>query len=126
MNWQFSSDAPIYAQLVGQIKQGIVTGTFPYGERLPSVRDLAAEAGVNPNTMQRALTELERGGLVYSQRTAGRFVTEDQKMVEEAKRELAETHIRSFLAAMTQLGYAKDEIMALVSLEAAGEEKKCH
>lgn len=125
MNWQFSSDAPIYAQLIGQIKQGIVSGAFPSGERLPSVRDLATEAGVNPNTMQRALTELERDGLVYSQRTAGRFVTEDQNMIEEAKRGLAETQIRCFLAAMTRLGYKKEEILALVSREAAGEETKC-
>lgn len=67
MNWQFSNDAPIYAQLIGQIRAGIVSGAFSPGERLPSVRDLAMEAGVNPNTMQRALTELERDGLVYSQ-----------------------------------------------------------
>lgn len=73
MKWQFSNDAPIYAQLVVQIKVGIVSGAFPPGERLPSVRDLATEAGVNPNTMQRALTELERDGLVYSQRTAGQI-----------------------------------------------------
>ena len=69
MNWQFSNDAPIYAQLIRQIRAGIVSGAFSPGERLPSVRDLAMEAGVNPNTMQRALTELERDGLVYSQRT---------------------------------------------------------
>ena len=72
MNWQFSNDAPIYAQLIRQIRAGIVSGAFSPGERLPSVRDLAMEAGVNPNTMQRALTELERDGLVYSQRTSGR------------------------------------------------------
>jgi DNA-binding transcriptional regulator YhcF (GntR family) len=77
MNWQFDNDMPIYSQLVGQIKQRIVAGVFPPGERLPSVRDLATDAGVNPNTMQRALQELERNGLVFSQRTAGRFVTED-------------------------------------------------
>ena len=78
MNWQFSNDAPIYAQLIRQIRAGIVSGAFSPGERLPSVRDLAMEAGVNPNTMQRALTELERDGLVYSQRTSGRYVTEDR------------------------------------------------
>lgn len=121
MNWQFNSDAPIYAQLIGQIKHGIVSGAFPPGERLPSVRDLATEAGVNPNTMQRALTELERDGLVYSQRTAGRFVTEDGKMIEEAKRSLAETHIREFLTAMVRLGYRQEEILTLVRQEAAEE-----
>lgn len=118
MNWQFNSDAPIYAQLIGQIRQGIVSGAFPPGERLPSVRDLATEAGVNPNTMQRALTELERDGLVYSQRTAGRFVTEDRKMIDEAKRALAEDHIRSFLTAMTRLGYRREEVLTLVRQEA--------
>ncbi len=75
MNWQFSNSAPIYTQLIGQIRAGIVSGALAPGERLPSVRDLAMEAGVNPNTMQRALTELERDGLVYSQRTSGRYVT---------------------------------------------------
>ena len=88
MKWLFSNDAPIYTQLIEQIKVGIVAGAFPPGERLPSVRDLATEAGVNPNTMQRALAELERDGLVFSQRTAGRFVTEDKTMIEQAKKEL--------------------------------------
>ena len=82
MRWEFSNDAPIYTQLIQQIKVGIVAGVFPPGERLPSVRELATEAGVNPNTMQRALAELERDGLVYSQRTAGRFVTEDKEMIQ--------------------------------------------
>jgi GntR family transcriptional regulator len=119
MNWQFNSEAPIYSQLIGQIRQGIVSGAFPPGERLASVRDLASEAGVNPNTMQRALTELERDGLVYSQRTAGRFVTEDKGMIEEAKHALAGEEIRSFLAAMGRLGYRKEEILTLVRQEAA-------
>jgi GntR family transcriptional regulator len=118
MNWQFNGDAPIYAQLIGQIKQGIVSGAFPPGERLPSVRDLATEAGVNPNTMQRALTELERDGLVYSQRTAGRFVTEDHGMIDDAKRGLAETHIQTFITAMKHLGYQREEILTLVRQEA--------
>lgn len=117
MKWQFSGDAPIYSQLIAQIKVGIVTGAFPPGERLPSVRDLATEAGVNPNTMQRALAELERDGLVYSQRTAGRFVTEDQAMIASAKRSLAERHIQAFLEAMTHLGYGREEILTLLRQE---------
>ena len=117
MNWQFSNDAPIYAQLIEQIKVGIVAGGFPPGDRLPSVRDLAPEAGVNPNTMQRALTELERDGLVYSQRTAGRFVTEDISMIETAKRDLAERHIKTFLATMLRLGYRREEIVSLLRQE---------
>ncbi|MEA4942658.1 HTH-type transcriptional repressor YtrA [bioreactor metagenome] len=122
MKWQFSNDAPIYFQLIEQIKVGIVSGAFPPGERLPSVRDLAVEAGVNPNTMQRALTELERDGLVYSQRTAGRFVTEDRGMIEMAKRSLAEYQIQNFLTAMVRLGYEKEEIMTLVRQGNVGEE----
>lgn len=121
MIWQFTNGAPIYAQLIHQIKQGIVSGIFPPGERLPSVRDLAMEAGVNPNTMQRALAELERDGLVYTQRTAGRFVTEDEEMIETAKRSLAETQIQAFLTAMTRLGYQKDEILTLVRQESEKE-----
>ena len=120
MKWQFNADAPIWSQLIAQIKVGIVTGAFPPGERLPSVRDLAAEAGVNPNTMQRALTELERDGLVYSQRTAGRFVTEDQSMIASAKRSLAESHIQTFLRAMAHLGYDREEILTPA---AAGEDR---
>ena len=125
MQWQFSNDAPIYTQLIQQVKVGIVTGAFPPGERLPSVRDMATEAGVNPNTMQRALAELERDGLVYSQRTAGRFVTEDNTMINTAKRSLAERHVKTFLEAMLRLGFQKDEIIDLISQE-LGEEEADH
>ena len=125
MLWQFSGDAPIYSQLIEQIKVGIVSGVFPPGERLPSVRDLATEAGVNPNTMQRALTELERDGLVYSQRTAGRFVTEDNTMINTAKRSLAQRHVKTFLEAMLQLGFQKEEIIELIARE-LGEEESDH
>ena len=121
MKWLFSSDAPIYAQLIEQIKVGIVAGAFPSGERLPSVRDLATDAGVNPNTMQRAMTELERDGLVYSQRTAGRFVTEDQRMIEQAKRSLAERHIKTFLEAMDRLGFRREEVLTLLRQETGKE-----
>ena len=125
MLWQFSGDAPIYTQLIQQVKVGIVTGAFPPGERLPSVRDLATEAGVNPNTMQRALAELERDGLVYSQRTAGRFVTEDNTMINTAKRSLAQRHVKTFLEAMLQLGFQKEEIIELIARE-LGEEESDH
>ena len=88
------------------------------------MRDLATEAGVNPNTMQRAMTELERDGLVYSQRTAGRFVTEDRAMIEAAKRSLAERHIKTFLEAMIRLGYQREEMLSLLRQELGGEEEK--
>lgn len=115
MEWHIDTSAPIYSQLIEQIKLGIVSGGYAPGERLPSVRDMATEAGVNPNTMQRALTELERSGLVFPQRTAGRFVTEDKKVIDEAKRSLAEQNIRSFLDSMSRLGYMRSEIVTLLS-----------
>ena len=114
MEWKFRSDLPIYSQLVEQIKLGIVSGNLLPGERLMSVRDMATEAGVNPNTMQRALQELERDGMVYSQRTAGRFVTENMQVIEREKKKFAEEQIRSFLEAMKKLGYQWEEILALL------------
>ena len=111
MKWQFSNDLPIYSQLIAQIKVGIVTGAFPPGERLPSVRDLATEAGVNPNTMQRALTELERDGLVHSRRTSGRFITEDETMLKNLRDELASRHIQDFMEKMKQLGFQEKETL---------------
>jgi len=121
MKWPLRSDAPIYSQLIEHIKLGIVSGEFPPGGKLPSVRDLAGEAGVNPNTMQRAFTELEREGLVNAQRTSGRYVTEDHEMIEETKKDLARAKIKDFLEAMTRLGYGADEIAALVSEQASKE-----
>ena len=114
MEWKFRNDLPIYSQLVEQIKLGIVSGSFLHGERLASVRDMAAEAGVNPNTMQRALQDLEREGMVFSQRTSGRFVTEDMRVIEQAKKKFADEQIVSFLAAMRKLGYHREEILALL------------
>ncbi len=124
MKWSFSNDIPIYAQLIEQIKVGIATGVFQPGERLPSVRDLATEAGVNPNTMQRALAQLESERLVYSQRTAGRFVTEDGEKISAAKRDLAQRHIGAFLAAMQALSISKDEAMQMIEEEFRKENEK--
>ena len=118
MEWKFRNDLPIYSQLVDQIKLAIVSGVFHPGERLSSVRDMATEAGVNPNTLQRALQELERQGLVFSQRTTGRYVTEDIKVIEDSKRALAQGQLAAFLAAMKQLGYERAEIIALLEEEA--------
>ena len=114
MNWKFRDDLPIYSQLVEQIQLAIVSGTFRPGERLASVRDMASEAGVNPNTMQRALQELERESMVYSQRTSGRYVTEDMQVIERAKKQFAEEQIRGFLEAMRKLGYQQEEILSML------------
>ena len=122
MEWRIRADLPIYAQLIFQIKLAIVSGEYLPGERLASVRELAMDAGVNPNTMQRALQELEREGMVYTQRTSGRFVTEDTKVIESAKKQLAEDQIKDFLEQMGRLGYPKEEILSL--LKASIEEEK--
>ena len=117
MNRNFRSDLPIYTQLIDQLQQDIASGTLPPGERLPSVRELASELGVNPNTVQRALQELERARLIYTQRTNGRFVTEDTAAIRRCKDTLAGGLIRDFLAAMTLLGYQRQEILTLLREE---------
>lgn len=117
MDWRFRGDLPIYAQLVDKIRLGIVTGELPPGSRLPSVRELSAEAGVNPNTMQRALQELEREGMVYAQRTTGRFVTEDTAVIGRSRQAMAGRLIRDFLASMQELGCGRDEAIALLKDE---------
>lgn len=114
MNWQFSNDAPIYAQLIRQIRAGIVSGAFSPGERLPSVRDLAMEAGVNPNTMQRALAQLENEGLVRTERTAGRYVTEDRALIEQLRAEAARNLTAEFLEKMRGIGYGPEQAAVLL------------
>ena len=122
MQWKIDGSAPIYSQLVEQMKLGIVSGEWIPGQRIPAVRELAVAAGVNPNTMQRALQELERQGLMFSQRTSGRFVTEDTEMIEDAKRTLAKRHITAFVQQMQALGYTRQEIVALLEESEGGEE----
>ena len=109
MEWDIRNDQPIYTQLIQQVTLAILSGTFPCGGRLPPVREMAAEAGVNPNTMQRALAELERTGLVYTQRTAGRFVTEDAAVIDSAKQELAHQQVGAFLRRMERMGYDREQ-----------------
>ena len=114
MPWELDNERPIYLQLMERIQQDIVSGIYKPGDRLPSVRDLAVEAAVNPNTMQKALSELERSGLVYSQRTSGRFITEDTQLLDEMKTSLESAHILQFLEKMKQLGFQKEETAALI------------
>lgn len=114
MPWDLDNDRPIYLQLMERIQQDIIAGVYAPGDKLPSVRDLALDASVNPNTMQKALSELERSGLVYSQRTSGRFITEDETMLKKIKLDLASEHIRQFFDKMTLLGFKNEEILELV------------
>lgn len=114
MEWNYREDLPIYSQLVEQLKKAIAAGTLKPGERLMAVRDMAAEAGVNPNTMQKALAELEQQGLVYTQRTAGRFVTEDTERIREVGKSLAQDAIQNFLKHMQELGFSGKDAADLV------------
>ncbi len=115
MDWNFCNDLPIYSQLVDFLTRGIVSGHYAPGERLPSVRDLALQAGVNPNTMQRAFAELERQELVTSARTAGRFVTEDADRIRRAREELAHQQVTEFLKNMQLLGFSNEESRTLLN-----------
>ena len=114
MTWSLNDTKPIWMQLCDQLMQRIATGIYPRGSRMPAVRELAAEAGVNPNTMQRALAQLEQDGLVVTNRTAGRTVTEDAKTLSEMCMRLAQEHITQYLSSMALLGFSKQEAIELI------------
>jgi len=121
MAWELKADRAIYLQLMEHIKLCIIAGEYPAGGRLPPVRELAAEAEVNPNTMQKALSELEREELLLSQRTAGRFITPDAELIGRVKDTLAREKIQVFFSSMQALGYDKSETVRL--LQQAAEEE---
>ena len=114
MQWQLRGDRPIYQQLVEILTEQIVSGQLAAGDKVPAVRELAAQAGVNPNTMQRALTDMEREGLMYTNRTSGRYVTEDKEMIEKIREQIASDRIAEFLAGMSQLGFSEQEVYRLL------------
>lgn len=114
MPWELDNDRPIYLQLMERIHHDIISGVYKPGDKIPSVRDLALDAAVNPNTMQKALSELERNGLVYSQRTSGRFITDDEELLKNMKMQLATEHIRQFFEQMHQLGFSDDETLQMI------------
>lgn len=115
MPWNLDSSRPIYLQIIERVQMDIITGRYQPGDKLPSVRDLAQEAAVNPNTMQKALSELERSGLIYSQRTSGRFITEDKELIHQMKKELAAAEVSAIVAHMKQLGITPEEIRQLLA-----------
>ena len=118
MVWQFSADRPIYSQLVEIIQKGIISGGYPLGSNMPSVRVLALEASVNPNTMQKALVELEGQGLLYTQRTSGRTVTTDERLVMEVKERFASEYIERYFEGMQSLGIKREEAASMISRRA--------
>jgi len=122
MEWNFKDGQPIYSQIIDQMSLKIVSGAFNPGDKLPSVRDLAADAGVNPNTMQRALAELERMGLLFTERTSGRFITKEERVLENIQKELGRKYIIELFENLEKLGMTKEEIVQAVT-EWAREEK---
>ena len=111
MNWEFNDDMPIYLQIIDIIKAKIASGELKPKEKLKSVRELALEAGVNPNTMQKAMTELERQGIVYSQRTSARFISEGGEVMSNLKKELQQQYIEQFVENMKKLGIEPNETL---------------
>ena len=115
MSWDLKTDRPIYTQLIEQIQLKIFSGAYPLGSKLPSVRDMAQEAAVNPNTMQRALAKMEEDGLIITHRTSCRSVTEDAHMVEMAKTQVAKEQIAEFLEKMKMMGFEQKEILTIIN-----------
>ena len=114
MAWELDNDRPIYLQLVEKIQKMIISGYYPPGGRLPSVREFAAEAAVNPNTMQKAFAELERSELIITQRTNGRSVTEDTALIDSIRKKLADGHMEIFFEGMKELGYTRRDVINLI------------
>lgn len=114
MAWEFKNDRPIYAQILEHMELDILSGKYSPGEKVPSVRELAADAAVNPNTMQRAMVELERRGFVYTERTNGRFITENMDMLQDVKKRIAEEYIGEFVDKMKKIGYSEEEVKNLM------------
>ena len=126
MSWEFQDHLPIYAQLMDTLKRRIITGRYLPGEKLPSVRELAAEAGINPNTVQRAFSELEREGLIYTQRATGKYVTENADEIKTARQELAKSQVADFLTTMQSLGYSVGDVIVLLQSFNESEENSNH
>ena len=114
MKWEFKNGIPIYLQIIAQIKVMIASGELRAGSKIPPVREMAVEAGVNPNTMHRALTQLEQEGLLYTQRTAGRFVSEDKNVMKELRKAMSEQYIADMFHNLEKMGMDKQEIIAAV------------
>ena len=114
MSWM-QSDRPIYLQLVEKIEQRIISGFYRSGDKIPSVRELAAQFSVNPNTVQKSLSEMEERGLIYAQSTSGHFITEDTSLLEKTKSNIADSEIRRFLEKMNGLGFSSEDIISFIS-----------
>lgn len=114
MAWSFTADRPVYIQIADRIKKSVLSGQYKPGEQIPAVRQLALEAAVNPNTVQHAFMELEDEGLIISQGTLGRFVTEDTQIIQAVRKDMAMKIVRTFAEEMDQLSMKTDEVMELI------------
>ena len=121
MAWDLDSDRPIYLQLVERLQVQIVSGEYPPGAKLPSVRELAGIAAVNPNTMQKAFAELEDSGLIITQRTSGRVVTENTELIEDIRERLAAEHAATYFKQMAGLGFTKKQAAGKLTKYSEGE-----
>ena len=121
MSWIIDNNRPVYIQLVEQLKFKIISGEFKTGKKIDSVRVLAQDAQVNPNTMQKALAELERQNLVFSKRTSGRFVTDNEELIKSMKEELAGKEIKNLKKNLERLGFSGEEIIDFVIANIRGE-----
>ena len=111
----FDEKSPIYLQIAYRVKLKIASKELSMGQQLLPVREFAQEAGVNPNTVQRAFQELEKEGLVYSARTSGRFVTEDEKLIDQKRHEIAQSLMKNFVTEMAAIGFSSAEIKAIIT-----------
>lgn len=115
MKLVFDPAMPIYTQIMEGFKREICSGALAPASKVPPVRELALDLGVNPNTLQRALSELEREGLLFTERTAGRFVTGDEALIARTRRQLTENLTGEYLSKMTELGCTIQEIIEQIS-----------
>lgn len=120
--WSFTNDKPVYIQIIDEIMNRIALGIYKPGERIPSVRDLAEEARVNPNTMQKALAEIERNGYIISLRTSGKFVTDNHELISSLNRDRSEEIVRNFLSEIRRLGLTVDDAVELVKKYSVGND----
>lgn len=125
MKFQFDTNSPIYLQIVESFKSSILSGELAPNSKVLPVRDLALEAGVNPNTMQKALAELERLELVRTERTSGRFITDNNEQIEKMRKDVADAEIKSFIQRMEKLGYDKNSLLSIIEKALKQEEQEC-
>jgi DNA-binding transcriptional regulator YhcF (GntR family) len=123
MEWNFRNGIPIYTQIIDEMTMRIASGAYKPGDKVPAVRELAMDAGVNPNTMQRALAELERRGLVYSERTSGRFITNEESVLKDLREDLAKRYFDELTEKLGKIGMDQEDIRSAVGSWLDGLEK---